>query len=47
MVSINLHDIVILNICGVDYRCDINGISKNKAVNLRQIANLRKKLEKL
>ena len=47
MVSINLQDIVILNVFGVDYRCNINGTSKSKAVNLRQIANLREKVEKL
>ena len=34
MVSINLIDIAILNIKGVDYRCIINGISKSEALNL-------------
>ena len=35
MMSINLSDISI-NINGVDYRCIINRISKNKAINLMQ-----------
>ena len=34
MMSMNLNDIVILNIRGVDYNCIINGISKSKAINL-------------
>ena len=32
MVSINLNNVVFLNIRGVDYRCIINGISKSEAV---------------
>ena len=34
LMSINLNDIAILNIPGVDYRCIINGISKSEAVNV-------------
>ena len=33
-MSINLNDIVMLNNYGVDYRCNINGVSKSDAVNL-------------
>ena len=33
-ISINLNDIVILNISDVDYGCIINRISKNKASDL-------------
>ena len=43
MMSMNLNDTAILNILGVDYRHVINRISKNKAVNLLQNANLSKK----
>ena len=39
-MSINLNDIAISNIRDVDYRCIINGISKNDATNLLQNANL-------
>ena len=35
-MSINFNKIVILNNCGVDYRCIINGIIKSDAVNLLQ-----------
>ena len=34
MMSMNLNDIVILNIHSVDYRCLINRISKSEAVSL-------------
>ena len=34
MMFINFDDIAILNINGVDYCCNINGISKSEAVNL-------------
>ena len=34
MMSVNLSDIAILNIKGFDYRCIINLISKNEAINL-------------
>ena len=40
MMSINLSDIVILNIKGSDYRCIISLISKNEAINLMQNADL-------
>ena len=43
MMSMNLSDIVILNIKGSDYRCIINLISKNEAINLMQNADLTKK----
>ena len=45
MMSINLKDISILNIRGVDYCCNINEISKNEAINFPQNANLTKKEE--
>ena len=47
MISINLDDIAILNIRGVDYRCVVNGISKSKTVNLLQNADLSEKRETL
>ena len=43
MTSLNLSDIAILNIKGSDYRCIISLISKNKAINLLQDANLTEK----
>ena len=39
-MSINLNEIAILNIRGVDYRCIINRIDKSEAVNFLQSANL-------
>ena len=38
LTSINLNYIAILNIKGSDYRCIINLISKNEAINLTQNA---------
>ena len=40
MMSINLNDIAILNIRGVDYRCIINRIRKSDTVDLLQNADL-------
>ena len=40
MVSVNLTDIAILNIKGLDYQCIISLISKNEAINLIQTADL-------
>ena len=40
MVSVNLTDIAILNIKGLDYHCIISLISKNEAINLIQTADL-------
>ena len=40
MMSINLNDIAIRNIRGVNYCRVINGISKSEAVNLLQNADL-------
>ena len=40
----NLSDIATLNIHGVDYCRVINGISKSKALNLLQNADLNKKI---
>ena len=40
MMSIKPSDLVILNICGLNYCCIANGTSKNKATNLLQNANL-------
>ena len=34
IISINLNDIAILNILGIDYHCIINGIGKSGGVNL-------------
>ena len=45
MLPIVHNSIAILNICIVDYWCIINEISKNKAVNLLQDADLRKNVE--
>ena len=42
MMSVNLDNIAILNIQGVDYCCIINRISKSDAVNLLQNADLTK-----
>ena len=39
-MPVNLNDIAFLNVNGADYRCIINGISKNDAVNLLQNTNL-------
>ena len=43
MMPITLDDIAILNIRGVDYRCNVYGISKSNAANLLQNAGLTKK----
>ena len=43
MLSINLSDIPILNIHGVNYRLIISGISKSEAINLIQNIDLSKK----
>ena len=42
MMSMNLSNIVILNIKGTDYRCIINGISEREAVNLLENFDLNK-----
>ena len=42
MMSMNLSNIVILNIKGTDYRCIINGISEHEAVNLLENFDLNK-----
>ena len=43
MMSMNLNDIAVLNIHGLDYRCIINRISESEAVNLLQNADLSEK----
>ena len=43
MISVNLSDIAILNIKGSDYRYIISLISKNKAINIMQNADLAEK----
>ena len=43
IMSIKTDNIAILNIWGVDYCCNIYGISKSDAVNLLQNANLTEK----
>ena len=45
MMSINLNDIAILKICGIDYCCIINGISKSKAINLLKMLIELKKVD--
>ena len=45
MMSINIGDIVILNIKGSDYCCIISLISKNEDINLMQNAILTQKME--
>ena len=45
MMSINLSNIIILNIHGVDYTCIINEISKSKAISLLQNIDLNEKME--
>ena len=42
-MSMNLNDIAILNINGINYRFDINGVRKSEAVNLLQNADVIKK----
>ena len=44
-MCINLNDIAILNIWGVDYRCIINGISKSDGVNVLQNTDMTEKEE--
>ena len=43
MMSMNLSDIAILSINDLDYRCIINGISKNEALNLLQKTDINEK----
>ena len=43
MISMNLSNIVILNINGSDYRCIINGMRKNEATNLVKNIDLTEK----
>ena len=43
MMSMNLSDIAILNIKGLDYHCIVNGISKSEVINLMQNADLTEK----
>ena len=43
MMSVNLDDIVILNIKGADYCCIINGISKSDTAIILQNTDLTKK----
>ena len=45
MMFMNLSNIAIPNIDGVDYLCIISGISKTEAVNLMQIVDLGGKVE--
>ena len=47
MISINLSDIAILNIGGVDCQCIINGMRKSKTVNLTEKTDLTEKTWKL
>ena len=44
-MCINLNDIAILNIRGVDYRCIFNGISKSDGVNVLQNTDMTEKVE--
>ena len=43
ILSINLDDIAILNINGVNYRCIISRINKNETLNLLRNADLTEK----
>ena len=43
----NLTDVAILNIHGIDYRCIINGISKSEAINLIKNIDLSEKSKTL
>ena len=43
MIFVNLRDIAILSISGVDYCCIITEISKSETVNLLQKAGINKK----
>ena len=45
IIPMNLNDIAVLNINGLDYCCIINEISKNEAVNWRQKADFKKRRE--
>ena len=45
MIFMNLSDIAVLKIKGSGFRCIISFISKNKAINLMQNADLTKKVE--
>ena len=47
MMSMNLSNIVILNIKKGDYHCIISGISKNEAINLMQNDDLTEEIGKL
>ena len=42
-MSIDINSIVILNIHGVDYHCDILGITTNEAINVFKNADLNKR----
>ena len=46
MMSMNLSYIAFLNIKGSDYCCIINGISRNKAINLMQNTDLTEIVER-
>ena len=43
MMSMNLNDIAILNVQGIDYYCIINRISKSEAIGLLINSSLYKK----
>ena len=43
MMSINFEDIAILNIRGVDYRCNVYGISKSEAIIMLKNVDLTKR----
>ena len=45
MISMNLSNIAILKVHGVDYRCIIIGISKTEATKLMQNIDFSKKVE--
>ena len=47
MISINLSDIVILNIKGSNYCCIIRGINKNDTINITQNTDLAENSGKL
>ena len=47
MMSMNLSNIAILNIHGIDYRCITNENSNTEAINLRRSTDLNKKIRTL
>ena len=47
MMSMNISNVVILNIKGADYGCIVDRISKSEAINVMQNINLTKKKQNI